>query len=1151
MEDSPEPGSTPSEKDETWEADSPRSESGASGLAPGAVIAGRYRIEAYLAAGGMGQVYRARDLVLDVLLALKTIRPEIASNPASLRRFKQEVLLARAVSHPNVCRIFDLGLDDPTGVLFLTMEFLPGDTLFARIEARGVLPSEDSLPLVRQMAAALDAAHRVGIVHRDFKSPNVMVVPDGRGGRAVITDFGLAIHVGTLPEMDPESPAAASGATQSVAGGIVGTPAYMSPEQVRGAPIGPASDLYALGVVLFEMRTGRVPFRGVTPVETAQAHLTMQPPSPRSLVDIEETWERTILRLLSKKPEERYPTAHDAVLALEGRSGNEAASHHLLPPEQDEFIGRAVELEALASRLGSGARLLTLQGPGGTGKTRLVTKYGWESLERWPGGVWFCDLSEALTAEGIVAAVAKSLDVPLGKDDPVVRLGHAIAGRGKCLLILDNFEQLVAHADATLGRWLERATEASFLVTSQERLQLRGETTLELEPLDPTTQGVELFEVRARGHRAGFVVDDSNRDLVEAIVRSLDGLPLAIELAAARLRMLSPEQLLARLKDRFQVLGGGGSGRHAALRTTLDWSWDLLQSWERSAMAQVSVFEGGSTLEAAEAVVDLSAFAEEPFVLDVLQSLVDKSWLRAKVVRGAPRFEMYTTVQEYASARLRTEGPGEAAGRTSPEIASPEITSPGRDTMFEAAVLRHGAYFAEMGTDDAIDRHFRHGSVEVVTALGLELDNLVVACRRAITRGDENVSACCYVAADTVIQLRGPLALSVQLGSETLGLVEEPRLRARVLRSLGDAKLQSGLGREARTHYEAALTLARGMGDRRFEGIMLGSVATSCLNAGQTEEALAHYEASLAIHQEMGNRRLEGVGRGNLGGTLTKQGRMDEALHHYEVALAIAREIGNRGSEGAVLGSLGTLQMNRGRMEMARENFEAALVIHREMGNRLREGLAYGNLGILHANQGRLEDAGACFEAALKISREVGDRAWEGIVLSSLGGLDHKSGRKEQARAYYEAALAIHRETGNRRSEGIVLGNVGVLLFDDSRIEEARTYCEAALALHRKVGNLSFEGTALIDLGRLEAGERPDEARRHYEEGLSVLRKIGDELELLNSLCTLGKFEVRLGRQGSARKALAEAESIAAKLEVTAESDEALAIEALRQALEG
>ncbi len=517
-------------------------------LPAGLVLAHRYRIEAFLASGGMGRVYRVHDLELDATLALKTLHPDIASDPASLRRFKQEVLLARSVTHPHVCRIFDLSRDEERNLTFLTMEYLRGETLGAYLRRNGPLAAEQALIWVRQLAEALDTAHRVGIVHRDLKSANVMIVAEGGEGRAVITDFGLAIAIERGAAVEP-GPANASDALASASHGgprsttsaalqlgpIVGTPAYMSPEQVRGGPVGPASDLYALGVVLFEMRTGQLPFPAATPRAAALAHLTMDPRRPGTLAPVEAHWEETILRLLAKDPARRFASAREVVLALEGRLERETRARFVLPAEPDALVGRGNELLALAEALESssrpGTRVLTVVGPGGTGKTRLATSYGWASLSRWPGGVWFCDLSEARSREGIVSAVATALEVPLGKEDPIVQLGHAIAGRGKSLVVLDNFEQVAEHAAETLGRWVERATEARFLVTSRERLHMGGETALELEPLHPGTHGVELFAARAQAQRPGFRIDPSNRAQVGAIVEQLEGLPLAIELA--------------------------------------------------------------------------------------------------------------------------------------------------------------------------------------------------------------------------------------------------------------------------------------------------------------------------------------------------------------------------------------------------------------------------------------------------------------------------------------------------------------------------------------------------------------------------------------------------------------------------------------------
>lgn len=255
--------------------------------------------------------------------------------------------------------------------------------------------------------------------------------------------------------------------------------------------------------------------------------------------------------------------------------------------------------------------LVTVLGMGGAGKTRLVRRYGWTCLGDWPGGVYFCDLCEARSAGGIAFAVAAALGVPLGAGDPIVELGRVIAGRGKCLIVLDNFEQVNAHAASTLNPWLQRANDASFVVTSREVLAVPGDHVIPLEPLATDGAAVDLFAVRERSRRPEFELTASNRPIVQDIVMLLDGLPLAIELAAARVVSLAPRQLLERLKDRFQLLAGvrGVQARQATLRSAIDWSWALLAPWEQSALGQASVFVGGFTVGAAESVLDLALAA--------------------------------------------------------------------------------------------------------------------------------------------------------------------------------------------------------------------------------------------------------------------------------------------------------------------------------------------------------------------------------------------------------------------------------------------------------------------------------------------------------------------------------------------------------------
>jgi len=291
-------------------------------LSVGQVLSGRFRVIRFLGQGGMGEVYEAEDIVLRERIALKTIRPEISSQPHTMARFQQEIKLARRVAHPNVCKTFELwhhrSSTDPSPevVTFLTMELLEGETLAARLRRVGRIATAEALPLVQQMAEALAAAHDVGVVHRDFKPGNVMLVPPKSGDgkeRAVVMDFGLAKALAAADQAAGEDPA--SSVTGS--GHVVGTIAYMSPEQLLGRDATPASDIYALGLVMYEMVTGKRPFPDDALFGGAHQRLTQPPPSPRVHVpDLDPQWEEVILRCLEVEPASRYGNAIGAIGAL-------------------------------------------------------------------------------------------------------------------------------------------------------------------------------------------------------------------------------------------------------------------------------------------------------------------------------------------------------------------------------------------------------------------------------------------------------------------------------------------------------------------------------------------------------------------------------------------------------------------------------------------------------------------------------------------------------------------------------------------------------------------------------------------------------------------------------------------------------------------
>jgi predicted ATPase/class 3 adenylate cyclase/Tfp pilus assembly protein PilF len=769
---------------------------------------------------------------------------------------------------------------------------------------------------------------------------------------------------------------------------------------------------------------------------------------------------------------------------------------HSLPAERDGFVGRAVELAAISARLDAGSRLLTVLGPGGTGKTRFVRRYGWAWLGEWPGGVYFCDLSDARSLDGVFGAVATALDVPLGREDPAVQLGHAIAGRGRCLVILDNFEQVVQHAATTVGLWLDRARGAAFIVTSRERLQLQGEEVFPLEPLPVEGDAIELFAQRARAQRPDFALSESNRAAVAEVVHLLDGLPLAIELAAARARLLTPAQLVERMRDRFRLLAGarGMAARQATLRAAIDWSWELLTPWEQAALAQCSVFEGGFTLNAAEAVLDLARWSEAPPVMDVVQALSDKSLLRTWFQHGRydidePFFGMYISIHEYAATKLQAEGPAAVS----------------------KAEVRHGRHFAELGTDDAIEALSRSGGVRLRHALALELDNLVAAIRRAAQRGDGEVAVAAYRACWEVLELQGPYRLGIELGQLVLANEAlDSSQRAGALLAYAGSLRRYGRTKDAGSALEQALAFAREARNRLYEADIIAWLGNLRRDQGLMQDAQANLEAALAIAREVGNRRLEGNLLGNLGNLNAEQGRFDAARALHEQALAIHREVGNRRIEGIDTSNLGNDYRDQGVLEEAGVQYERALAIDREVANRRDEGVVIANLGVLRRDQGRVEEAGALCEAALAIASELGDRRLEGYLLNVQGNVLQDQGRTDEALVLYRQALVIHRAVGNRRSEGTVLGNLGEILTAQGRFEEALA---------------------------------------SFAEAESTLREVGDQLGLAAVLCDRALAEAATGNIGAARAAMASAEAAALSMRAGPDSEVGRRLSTLRAKL--
>jgi len=269
-------------------------------LAAGSWLDGRYRIARFLAAGGMGEVYEARDQLLGERVAIKLMRPDLIGKPEAHERFADEIRLARRVTHVNVCRVFDVGAD--RGRVFYTMELHAGETLAGRLARDGKLPLDEIRPIASQILSGVGAAHAADVIHADLKPSNVLMEPKGR---VLVTDFGLAMSLCATPGCECSRPH------------LVGTPAYMSPEQVEGSDLFAGTDLFSFGVIVFEMLTGKLPWCGANPLDLASARLTGPTPAPRTFdPSIDPSWDAVVQRCLSRERAARPASAAAVALAL-------------------------------------------------------------------------------------------------------------------------------------------------------------------------------------------------------------------------------------------------------------------------------------------------------------------------------------------------------------------------------------------------------------------------------------------------------------------------------------------------------------------------------------------------------------------------------------------------------------------------------------------------------------------------------------------------------------------------------------------------------------------------------------------------------------------------------------------------------------------
>lgn len=919
-----------------------------------AALEGRYRIKSELGEGGMARVYLADDVRQHRRVAVKVLKPELAEKVAA-ERFLEEIRTTANLQHPHVLPLFDSGEAD--GFLFFVMPFIEGESLDVRLKRDGRLPIAEAVRITALIAGALQYAHGQGVIHRDVKPANVMM----SGDLPVLADFGISLALRQARDV-----------RLTETGSSVGSALYGSPEQLSGDEIDARADQYSLGCVLYELLVGEPPHAAASMMAILAKRLTTPSTPVRELRDaVPEHVERALARALEMQPGDRFEEVRAFADALaDGRSVDAPA--HLraignLPRPATSLLGREDALDDVVALLDS-KRLVTLLGMGGLGKTRLAVETAARAAANFPDGTWFVDLAAVTDAQAVGHAAAGVFGVTqqAGKtlEQSVV---EALAGR-RLLLILDNCEHVTGAAAALADALLETCPEIRIVATSREVLSIDGEHVWPVTPLGTDgadTSAVELFVERARAVAPSFALGDQG-PIVAEICAELDGIPLAIELAAARVRSLSPRQILDRLGERFRLLTGGSRApdrqRHQTLRRAVQWSYDLLSDEERAVLNRASVFSGGFTLEATEQVCAGDG-VDEFDVVDLLDSLVTKSLLSVSRSDETVRYAALQTIRSFGAEQLEEAGEADAVRR------------------------RHGEFFARQ-SGGVFELWRSPREPEAYEWLDREINNLRDAFHWARENGVVDVAA--RIASDVGdigrFRLREEAATWAEEIVEAAREVNHPRLAVLLTWSSSSA-WAFGRFDDARRFGEAALALKD---DPTYDPFIwaFGDLAFVCLLTGDVEGGLALIREGAEHPTDERDRFILAFCLYLLAIT----GNGAEALAMMDDALAKVDATGIPASIAVAYGGKGAA-LEGSDSEAALAAYEHSIRVSRGAGNRFLEMLIAPRIAALQARSGDPAEALEAFERMLVTFGEATDMAtlsaWRASLAVLLAKLGH------------------------------------------------------------------------------------------------------------------------------------------------------------------
>jgi len=988
----------------------------ASTLSEGFVLQERYQIVRLLGEGGMGSVYEANDLELDRKVAIKLIRPDLAADPKILKRFKRELIMARKVTHENVVRIYDLGSDQ--GLKFITMEFVEGRDLKSHIVDGPQLSAEESAQVIVQVCRALNSAHSNGIVHRDLKPQNVMIDCEGL---AQVMDFGVA------QSMD------VTGMTRT--GEMLGTPAYMSPEQAKGEPTDPRSDIFSLGIIFYELLTGTVPFEADTPYGMIIKRTLEKAPPPITLdPDIPEHMNRIVVRCLETEPELRYQNVREILQDLESRSGPRDHSVTQTLP----LVLRKTSKSTLWAAAAAAVVLVGLGALWATGRLSF-------------GGASTPAAGSAVVAPTADAMALAILPFRNASGDPSLDwLGTSLAemlrsdvGQSAELrtISVDRISQILGDLKLDSGSTFDRATITQLGTFSNADKILVGQY---VKVGDQIRIDARLHDVELGTETSLSATAPTESDLLTAVGDLAATVRDNLDLSSDAIRALEAASFTPSSQS-IEALRFYSEGRQLARQGNYA---DARARFEAATDADPEFALAFSQLAQAHANLGFDSEAEQA------------SRTANELADALPDFERYLISARHFSLLGQQDEAIDSYGR-----------------LLEAAPEDPELHFSLAGLYENI------GALDEAYA---ELE--------AVLRHDPNYVEARYSIGRVEVR-RGNAQVALTHFNQALGLsLDNDESRARILNGIGNTYRRLRQGEDALRTYREAMDINQRLDQRVGIAANLTNIGHVELGLGRLADALASYSESLDLRREIGDREGIGISLLDIGNAYLDMGRDEEAMQSYRDSLVIQREVGNELDEALCLNSIAAVYMERGNYGEALTHLEQALRIHEEYGIPDDLGLTLYNLGETSTNLGQFDEALDYYLGALEQWRQINDDlgvAWARVGTGTIFGYQGRFGAARDSLDEAVAALERSGEQGYWRF--IVTAYHGLAAAQDGAVEEAVGDLGAALATARDMGNPALIAQALNFQGlNLLYRDRAEDARASFQEALEQANQAGD-----------------------------------------------------------